>query len=264
MKKLIVALFAALLVLSVSVCAEVVDSGECGDNVTWTLDDEGTLKISGEGGMENYFLYDYSPWYNDGEAIKNIVIDDGVTSIGDFVFYDCVRLASIGIPDSVTSIGDFAFYDCESLTSIEIPDSVTSIGDNAFSGCDSLTSIEIPDSVTSIGDSAFSCCSSLATVYYCGSEEWNKIEIGEYNYYLLEAEIIFNYVPVVEEADEAEEKIVYVPQTGDSNVSADNDNTLLIVIIVCSTVVCMGIILAVVIVIAIVLKHKRLSGKNNQ
>ena len=162
------------------------------DNLTWKLDANGTLTISGTGAMKDY---DYdsnpSPVYNNSD-VKKIVIEDGVTSIGNFAFHSCSSLPSITIPDSVTSIGDSAFSDCNSLTSITIPDSVTSIGEWAFSccgltsitipssvtsigryafyKCTGLTSITIPDSVTSIGDSAFSNCNSLKTISLsCGS-----------------------------------------------------------------------------------------------
>ena len=96
--------------------------------------------------------------------LKTVTIPDSVTSIGDYAFSGCSSLTSITIPDSVTSIGGWALYGCSSLTSITIPDSVTSIGGWAFKGCSSLTSITIPDSVTSIGDSAFDDCSSLTSI----------------------------------------------------------------------------------------------------
>ena len=92
----------------------------------------------------------------------DVVIPDGVTSIGKEAFDCCKALTGITIPGSVTSIGDAAFYGCKSLTSITIPNSVTSIGDSAFCGCEALTSITIPDSVKSIGDSAFTRCFGLA------------------------------------------------------------------------------------------------------
>ena len=94
----------------------------------------------------------------------DISIPYGVTSIGNYVFFDCTSLTSITISDGVTSIGDYAFAYCKSLTSVTVPDSVTSIGDNAFDGCKNLTSITIPDSVMSIGNNAFAYCSSLTSI----------------------------------------------------------------------------------------------------
>ena len=121
------------------------ESGTCGENLTWTLDDEGTLTISGTGEIRDY------SW----RPVKKVVIKPGVTSIGDYAFQDCMSLTSVTIPDSVTSIGDYAFKGCTSLTSATIPDSVTSIQGCAFLNCTSLRNITIPDSVTLIGGSAF-------------------------------------------------------------------------------------------------------------
>jgi len=94
----------------------------------------------------------------------DVVIPEGVTSIGDYAFASCSGLTGITIPDSVTSIGNDAFSFCSDLTSVTIPGSVTTIGQNAFSGCASLTSITIPESVTDIGIYALSYCSSLTSV----------------------------------------------------------------------------------------------------
>ena len=105
--------------------------------------------------MPDYSYSTYAPWSFQQNKIKEVVIKDGVTSIGDFAFENCSGLTSVTIPNSVTSIGNLAFYDCSGLTSVTIPNSVTSIGDHAFSGCSGLTSLSIPNSVTSIGWSAF-------------------------------------------------------------------------------------------------------------
>ena len=96
--------------------------------------------------------------YMNGKEITELVIPDGVTTIGDYAFYNCSSLTSVTIPNSVTSIGSFAFEYCSSLTSVTIPNSVTRIGSYAFARCSSLTSVTIPNSVTSIGSYAFSYC----------------------------------------------------------------------------------------------------------
>ena len=142
-------------------------SGKCGENLTWELDGSGTLTISGTGDMADYIYnngYPTAPWYSVRANITSIDIQNGVTSIGKYAFYECSSLTSITIPDSITSIGNYAFSDCSSLTSITIPDGVTSIGDGVFECCSSLTSITIPDSVTSIGNGVFWQCSSLTSI----------------------------------------------------------------------------------------------------
>ena len=145
-----------------------VQTGSCGDNVTYSLDTEtGVLTISGTGKITNY-SYSSSPFCNDTK-IKDVTIDYGVTSIGDSAFNGCTSLTNITISNSVTSIGVYAFEYCRSLTSVTITNSVTSIGDYAFSGCESLTSVTIPNSVTSIGGYAFS-----NTAYYNDKSNWDK------------------------------------------------------------------------------------------
>ena len=138
-------------------------SGSCGENVTYTFDSEtGLLTISGNGFMYNYDTMD-SP-FSSQTVIKTVVINNGVTSIGNCVFWRCSGLTSITIPNSVTSIGGEAFCLCGELTGITIPNSVTSIGDDAFNGCSVLTSVIIPNSVTSIGMRTFKGCSGLTSV----------------------------------------------------------------------------------------------------
>ena len=140
-----------------------VQTGKCGDNVTYSLDTStGVLTISGTGKMTDY-PYNSTP-FGDDTKIKVITIDYGVTSIGEYAFDDCTSLASVTIPDSVTSIGEWAFDGCTSLTNITIPNSVTSISRYTFWNCTSLKSVTIPGSVTSIGEYAFDGCTRLASV----------------------------------------------------------------------------------------------------
>ena len=136
------------------------DSGKDG-NITWRLTKDGTLYISGQGDMLDYYTKG-APWVN--KTIKKVIIERGVTSIGECAFHYCRSLESIEIPDGMTSIGEDAFYYCRSLKSIEIPAGVTSIGAKAFDWCQSLKSIEIPDGVTSIEDNTFGECINLESI----------------------------------------------------------------------------------------------------
>lgn len=185
-----------------SVKAEEIDSGTCGENLTWVLDDSGTLTISGQGDMDDYTYAADVPWYSDHQWITNVVIEPGVTSIGDSAFRECDRLLSVSIPDEITKIGASAFRYCESLTEVSIPDSVMQIGDEAFYFCSSLTEVKIPDGVTAVAPGTFDHCAGLeradipggvtsiggSAFAYCGKLKDVTIpaavtEIGEYAFY---------------------------------------------------------------------------------
>ena len=102
--------------------------------------------------------------YLNGEEVKDLVIPNSVTSIGDYVFKGCSALTSVTIPNSVSSIGEGCFSNCSGLTSVTIGNSVTSIGGYAFLDCSGLTSVTIPNSVTTIKEYAFQTCSGLTSV----------------------------------------------------------------------------------------------------
>lgn len=138
-------------------------SGKCGRRLTWELDDEGTLTISGTGRMDEWQEDDYMPWWSHRKSIKSVVIQDGATTIGKFAFYECTNLESVEIPDTVTNIRSCSFQD-SGLKSIDIPSSVKIIGDWVFYGCNNLTSIVIPDGVSQIGSRTFCDCSNLRNV----------------------------------------------------------------------------------------------------
>ena len=138
--------------------------GTCGDDLTWELDDEGTLTISGIGDMQKIGDTFYaSPSAKDAPFsqrtdIKKIIISEGVTSISDWAFEGCYDLTEITIPKSVKSIGYRAFYFCRNLKSINIPEGVTKIEANAFEGCSRLKSVSLPEGVTEIKSYTFSGC----------------------------------------------------------------------------------------------------------
>ena len=140
-KRLLSFVLAVLMIASLlpatALAADIVDSGTCGakgSNLTWTLDSEGVLTISGSGDMHGYGSSD-APWYGSRSRVKSVVIADGVTSIGQHAFQGCESLTSVTIPDSVTSIGAYAFNTCSALTNVTIPDCVSCIGELAFNVC---------------------------------------------------------------------------------------------------------------------------------
>ena len=139
---------------------EVVASGTCGDNLTWSLDSAGTLSISGSGAMWDYYGGRVAPWRDNlyRNTIKLLTLPDGLTSIGWDAFYNCTNLTSVTFPASLTSIGSFAFKGCSKLTSVTFPDGLTSIGEQAFCGCAELTSVTFPEGLTSIHWGAFYGC----------------------------------------------------------------------------------------------------------
>jgi hypothetical protein len=145
---------------------------------TWTL--TGTspnyiLTISGNGAMGNYTSSTNTPWYSRRSYITTVVIQDGVTAIGDRAFSGCTGLTSVTIGNSVTTVGNNAFNGCTGLTAVTIPNSVKTIGELAFRDCTGLSTVNINSSVETTGDWAFFGCTSF-TVNFGNSVE----TIGEY------------------------------------------------------------------------------------
>lgn len=196
------------LLLCCAVASGETTRGKWGTNLNWTLDDNGLLTISGKGEMASNISEQY---VSDYQKVKKVVIESGVTSIGEYAFafyrsmeevsipktvtriewgafYYCIALKSIKIPESVTQIGSYAFESCNSLTEVTIPGKVTTIPNEAFDGCSSLKKVTIPKSVTHIGSGAFDRCAALKTVDYSGSDkEWSAIFFGNGNMYLRKA-----------------------------------------------------------------------------
>ena len=139
--------------------------GTCGakdDDVLWALNlDTGVLTISGTGAMADYSYAVDAPWIDYRSSIQSVVIDSGVTTIGNRAFYLCRSLTDVTITGSVSTIGENAFEWCSSLERLTIPDGVTTIGAHAFEAC-ALSSVFIPRSVTKIGSDAFLCATTNA------------------------------------------------------------------------------------------------------
>lgn len=124
----------------------------------------GAMTDYGDASSYNRTRYHYTPWNISEDKIKEIIIEDGVESIGSFAFWLCTGLKSISIPDSVKSIGGYAFSDCENLSSVSLGNGVQRIGESAFSYCCRIKSIIMPESLRTIQSCAFSGCSGLKDI----------------------------------------------------------------------------------------------------
>ena len=146
--------------------ADLIDSGSCGKNATWEMYKDGTLYIKGTGAMQDYdwnynettkIVTTGAPWHDSHSAsVKKLVVEDGITSIGNDAFSDCESLVSAELAEGITSIGDGAFTGCYDLEKINIPNSVTSIGYDAFDSCWTLPSLELPSGLSKLESSAVS------------------------------------------------------------------------------------------------------------
>lgn len=168
-KKLnIIRLMAVLMVCSIligssMISVSAVESGECGEDMTWSLD-AGTLTISGKGPMKDFKDSELAPWYEFRDQIIRLNISDTVTSIGNYAFYSCKNLVSVSIPNSVKTIGKYAFASCERLASVYMGGALSSIGDGAFYNCYALESIRLPYGLSNLGSQAFYRCESLRSI----------------------------------------------------------------------------------------------------
>lgn len=183
-------------------------TGSCGTGAKYTLDENGTLTITGNGSIDFGAFRGFGK-EDDKRVIKKVVISSGMIGIGNFAFENCSDLKSVEIPASVTSIGSAAFKDCSALESMnideanttyenpegsnaivekssktlvagckntKIPDDVKIIGAYAFCGCSDLKSIEIPDNVSEIQVAAFDDCSNLTAIHIPAGVD--KIALG--------------------------------------------------------------------------------------
>lgn len=161
--RLMALLLSLTLIFAWAPAASAVESGTCGENLTWSLSD-GTLTIEGSGAMTDFPESTMAPWYSLRGEIRKVILPGGLTHVGDLAFYDCYRLTSVDLPDSVKSIGEFAFASCEKLQLLDLGDGLQTIGNDAFHGCWDLTALRLPQPLQSIGDQAFYDCASITSV----------------------------------------------------------------------------------------------------
>ena len=144
--------------------AAAVASGKCGDGISWSLDENGVLWLSGEGKMDDYESADVSPWAKKRGRIVEVNFENGITTVGGYAFRNCSRLQKVTLPSSLQSIKQSAFNHCAELTSIEIPEGTETIDEFAFAGCEALADVAIPESMKTIKRYAFRGCNKLRKV----------------------------------------------------------------------------------------------------
>ena len=174
-------------------------SGTLGANLTWTLTQGGKLTISGNGAMPDFASNTDQPWNKFNDQILTIVIEDGVTNIGNNAFYNSnafsvsipntvntignnafrgSSITSVTIPSSVETINSDAFRECSKIRSVTVSDGVKTIGERVFQGCTQLTSVELPASIESVGGGAFFNCTKLESVIFAPSNGNNAVTMG--------------------------------------------------------------------------------------
>lgn len=149
--------------------AAIVASGICGDNLTWTFDEDSILRIDGTGEMYDYNWSPYgsgrAPWAGKYDSqIQKVVVSEGVTSIGKSAFSFCQCVDTVELPESITSIGDNAFYFATRLQAVTLPDKLEYLGESAFGSCELIRSITIPEKINYIPRGCFIGCDNLRQV----------------------------------------------------------------------------------------------------
>ena len=138
-------------------------SGTDGNGNTWVYDVKTkTLTFSGNKGIEDFTMDGHSPepdWYVWSDKVEHIIINDGITGIGQWAFYSFVDLKTVVMTDSITWIGDGAFIFCMNLTSVKLSANIKSIRGEAFYGCNKLEHLTLPDTLKTLG--SFGSCSKL-------------------------------------------------------------------------------------------------------
>lgn len=165
------------------------ESGTCGDGVKWSLSSS-VLTVSGKGAMSNFSDDAPAPWSEYADSINRVVVESGVTSVGDQAFCGCENLRSVSLPDSVTAIGSRAFKECRALGSLFLPSRLERIGEAAFESCESLSGIRLPSGLRAIGSYAFYRCYSLSTITIPASVADLGMVVFSYCDHLVQAAIL--------------------------------------------------------------------------
>lgn len=138
----------------------------CGNAITWELSEDGKLILTGTGAMFDYAVSEgeYAPWYENRANFSQIIVQNGITHIGNGAFYNCTSAEYIEIPDTVVTIGERAFQN-SAISNIKLPSNLQEIGKYSFSGT-KLVDIVLPDRLSEIPASAFASCKVLKDIKF--------------------------------------------------------------------------------------------------
>lgn len=170
-------------------------SGKCGENAAFTFDGE-TLRVYGSGAMENYFAPESTPFCAFRRAVRELIIEDGISAVGDYAFCGFSGITEVYVPGSVDTIGSRAFGECTSLVFATLAEGVRVIGPKAFEKNPRLTRIDLPSSLRAVDFKAFIHSNNVREVIYAGTPtEWERrVRVGKSsrgNAPLLEAHFSF-------------------------------------------------------------------------
>ena len=153
-----------MLTMSLFVCMGALagNNGTIGDNLRWSFAD-GTLTISGNGEMEHAEGNSGYAWGTDNQSldrnsIKKIVVEEGVTTLGEYIFWDCESLTEVKLPKTLTTLRKQCFKSCTSLKSITLPNNISLIEESAFENCSALETVTFPKSLKEVHEHAFYSC----------------------------------------------------------------------------------------------------------
>ena len=132
-------------------------------NLSWSLED-GVLTISGNGPMDDLSFFEKTQWRIYDEEIIEVIIEEGVTSVGNVAFLGCKNLQSVTLPRGISVIGEYAFQSCTSITAIHLPESTTTLMSGAFSMCTGLKTVSLPEGISTMEEAVFEGCSALESV----------------------------------------------------------------------------------------------------
>ena len=138
------ALFVSLFVPFVSAAES---SGTCGENLKWTLSETGILTVSGTGEMPIYSELYPAPWYSHRNDIRVIVVEEGITTIGNRAFRGLEHVVSVTLPSTLKTIGNYAFLNCTQLKMVSFSEGLETIKEGAFESCESLMAIRLPETL---------------------------------------------------------------------------------------------------------------------